>query len=189
MIERKYKESLQDYFKRNFDAICRRLKFLDKKAEDLSDFISPLDIIFCFEEAKHCFMMGDFTASIAMCAITIERWLAHILELPYYAPVDEESSEKDTLGKLNKKAYDIQMINRKTYNEVLLLKNLRTEHFHGIDPQTHKRPKNKKRHLKFSIENPQELGADISSLEKDAKKAIGILFNFYRKNSPYQTLK
>ena len=41
-------------------------------------------------------MMGDYVASMIMCAITVERHLPKLLELPYYAPTDKESARAAT---------------------------------------------------------------------------------------------
>ena len=86
-------QCLADYMQSNGDAIKERLCFLlDNYNPENDDYLSSPDIHYCFEEARHAFMMGDFVASIIMCAVTIERHLARLLGLPYYNPVDEKMS-------------------------------------------------------------------------------------------------
>jgi hypothetical protein len=76
-----------------------RLRFLLELHED-EDRLIPSDVWYCFEEARHTFMMGDFVASMIMCAVTVERHLAKLLEFPYYAPTDEKSAQTATGNRL-----------------------------------------------------------------------------------------
>ena len=80
-------EYIQAYFRSNNDAIKDRLRYLLELHEDEERLI-PLDVWYCFEEARHTFMMGDYVASMIMCAVTVERHLAKLLELPYHALAD-----------------------------------------------------------------------------------------------------
>ena len=82
-----------DYVKSNEDDVKNRLRFLlDNYNPENDDYLSAPDVHFCFEEARHAFLMGDFVASIIMCAVTIERQLAKLLGLPYHNPADEKTS-------------------------------------------------------------------------------------------------
>lgn len=93
--EKQIDEYLQEYFSSNSEAIKDRLRFLLELHED-EDRLIPPDVWHCFEEARHTFMMGDYVASMIMCAVTVERHLAKLLELPYYTPTDEESARAAT---------------------------------------------------------------------------------------------
>ena len=76
--EKQIEQYLLDYLKVNKEGIKNRLRFLLENWKIEDQVISP-DVYYCLEEAKHSFMMGDFVASIIMCAVTIERHLSRLL--------------------------------------------------------------------------------------------------------------
>ena len=94
-------EYFSDYMKANEQAIKSRLEFLIKHYKEQDQVISP-DVYYCFEEAKHTYMMGDFVACIIMCAVVIERRLAKLLEYPVYDPIDKNSAVSETGYKILK---------------------------------------------------------------------------------------
>ncbi len=69
--EKEIETYLNDYFQSNREAIKERLAFLLKFHED-EDRLIPPDVWYCFEEARHTFMMGDYVASMILCAVTVD---------------------------------------------------------------------------------------------------------------------
>jgi len=169
-----------DYVQSNEKAIKERLRFLlDNYNPENNDYLSPSDVYFCFEEARHAFMMGDFVASIIMCAVTIERQLAHLLGLPYYNPVDEKMSLEGDGKILIKTAKEKGIIDEELKDKLLELNTLRNDFVHGIDSSVHKRPQ-KQDPIKNALmwtENDVFQG----EVEENAKKAIKILFETHEK--------
>ncbi len=178
-----------DYVKKhnavNLKDCIKRLEFLVENFNDSIDFIGPVDVWFCFEEARHSFMVGNFVATIVMCSITIERWLSFLLSIPFYDYSGKEKqqkiSDKETLGKLNKYVHKIGLINDSLFGSIERLNELRTNFVHGIDHKTHSRPQQGKM-SKFTIMEPSNLGLNVTSLQQDAEEAILILFGFYREH-------
>ena len=62
--EKQIDEYLLAYIRSNSDAIKERLRFLLELHED-EDRLIPPDVWYCFEEARHTFMMGDFEDPVA----------------------------------------------------------------------------------------------------------------------------
>jgi len=164
---------LQDYFQSNKEAIKERLKFLTENYNEEDQLIPP-DVWFCFEEARHTFFMGDYVACIIMCAVTIERHLAKLMELPFYAPTDEQSAMTSTGEKLIKTARTKNIIDEDLENKLLELNTMRNDFVHGIDSSIHQRPqtndpiKNAFMWTEQSIFNEE--------IENKAKQAIKTLF-------------
>lgn len=185
MNEEVIRDRVKNYFENDLEDTVERLSFLLENFDDSVSFIGPHDVWFCFDEARHSFMVGNFVASISMCAITIERWLAFLLSIPFYDYPDREKqkerSDKDTLGKLNKYAHKIGLLNDSLYESITRLNHLRTNFIHGIDPATHKRPQ-EEHFTKFSINNPKYYGFVGRPLQKDAEEAIEIMFDFYKEH-------
>lgn len=169
-----------DYVQNNEEAIKDRLRFLlDNYNTKNEDYLSPPDVNYCFEEARHAFMMGDFVASIIMCAVTIERQLAKLLGLPYHNPVDEKISLAGVGEKIIKTAKEKGVIDEELKNKLLELNTLRNDFVHGLDSSVHKRPQ-KQDSVKnsFMWAEPNVLQNEI---ENNAKKAIKILFEAHDK--------
>lgn len=170
---------LQDYFQSNKEAIKERLAFLLEHYDE-EDQIIPPDVWFCFEEARHTFMMGDFVACIIMCAVTIERHLAKLLEMPYYAPTDERSALTATGEKLIKTARVKRIIDGDLETKLLELNKLRNDFVHGIESQhAHARPQTNdpiKRAFMWTEES-----VFTTEIENNARKAIRTLFEASKK--------
>jgi len=169
-----------DYVQSNEEAVKERLRFLlDNYNPENEDYLSPPDVHYCFEEARHAFMLGDFVASIIMCAVTIERHLATLLGLPYHNPVDEDTAKTEIGWTILKSAKDNNIINQDLFEKLETLFKLRNEFVHGISkenltdrigtgPQVKDPMKNA-----FMWTEPNVLQNEI---EENAKKAIKILF-------------
>jgi len=172
-------EYITDYMLSNKEAIKSRLRFLlDNYDDEDQDYLSWPDVFYCFEEARHAFMMGDFVASIIMCAVTIERQLAKLLGLPYINPVDKKVSLKGVGERVIKSAKEKGIIDDDLRVKLLELNKLRSDFVHGIDSLVHKRPQNQD-----PIKNTFmwiEPGY-TKEIEEDAKKAILILFETRKK--------
>lgn len=176
-----------DYTQSNEKAVKERLHFLlDNYNPENEDYLSPPDVNYCFEEARHAFMVGDFVASIIMCAVTIERQLAKLLGLPYHNPVDEKTSLEGTGEKIIKTAKAKEIIDEKLESKLLELNTLRNDFVHGLDSSVHKRPQ-KQDSMKnaFMWTEPNVLQNEI---EENAKKAIKTLFEA-REKLHYSKLK
>jgi len=164
-----------DYVQSNEESIKERLCFLlDNYNPENEDYLSPPDVYYCFEEARHAFMVGDFVASIVMSAVTIERQLSRLLGLPYHNPVDEKISLEGVGEKIIKTAKEKGIIDEELKDKLLELNTLRNDFVHGIDSSVHKRPQ-KQDSIKnaFMWTEPNVLQNEI---EENAKKAIKILF-------------
>ncbi len=164
-----------DYVQNTEEAVKERLRFLlDNYNPENEDYLSPPDVHCCFEESHHAFMMGDFVASIIMCAVTIERQLARLLGLPYHNPADEKISIAGVGEKIIKTSKEKGIIDEKLESNLLELNTLRNDFVHGIDSTVHKRPQ-KQDSIKnaFVWTEPNILQNEI---EENAKKAIKILF-------------
>jgi len=130
-----------DYMQNNEEAVKERLSFLlDNCNPENEDYLSPPDVHYCFEEASHAFMDGDFVASIIMCAVTIERQIARLLGLPYHNPVDEKISFAGVGKKFIKTAKEKGIIDEVLKDKLLELNTLRDDFVHRIDSTVHKRP-------------------------------------------------
>lgn len=164
-----------DYVQSNEFSIKERLRFLlDNYNPDNDDYLSPPDVYYCFEEARHAFIMGNFVASIIMCAVTIERHLARLLGLPYHNPVDEKTSLEGIGRKIIKTAKEKGIIDEKLESKLLELNTLRNDFAHGIDSSVHKRPQ--KQDLIKNGFMWTEASVLQNEIEDNAKKAIKILF-------------
>jgi len=176
-----------DYVQSNEEWIKERLCFLlDNYNPENEDYLSPPDVYYCFEEARHAFMVGDFVASIVMSAVTIERQLSRLLGLPYHNPVDEKISLEGVGEKIIKTAKEKGIIDEELKDKLLELNTLRNDFVHGIDSSVHKRPQ-KQDSIKnaFMWTEPNVLQNEI---EENAKKAIKILFEA-REKLHYSKLK
>ena len=176
-----------DYVQSNEEVVKERLRFLlDNYNPENEDYLSPPDVNYCFEEARHAFMVGDFVASIIMCAVTTERHLARLLGLPYHNPVDEQISLEGVGEKIIKTAKEKEIIDEDLEDKLLELNTLRNDFVHGIDSSVHKRPQKQD-----SIENAfmwTEPNISQNEIEENAKKAIKILFEA-REKLHYSKLK
>jgi len=168
----------KDYFQSNKEAIKERLAFLLELYEEEDQLIPP-DVLYCFEEARHTFMMDDFVACIILCAVTIERHLAKLLEMPYYSPTDERSALTATGEKLIKTAKAKRIIDGDLEKNLLELNKLRNDFVHGIDSQVHARPQTTDpiKHA-FMWTEKTVLAAEI---ENSARKAVRTLFEARKK--------
>jgi len=176
--EKQIDEYLQAYIRSNIDAIKDRLRFLLELHEDEDQLIPP-DVWYCFEEARHTFMMGDYVASMIMCAVTVERHLAKLLELPYYAPTDENSALAATGRRLINTAKDKGIIDETLQEKLLELNRMRSDFVHGLDSSVHTRPQAKDPMTNaFMWTEPAVVTAEI---ETRAKRALEILFETERK--------
>ncbi len=133
-------EYFSDYIKANEQAIKSRLEFLLEHYTEQDQVISP-DVYYCFKEARHTYMMGDFVACIIMCAVVLERRLAKLLEFPVYDPTDEKSALSETGYKILKPAFEKNIINQKMFKELEKLFELRNNYVHGVSKEN---PKDKK---------------------------------------------
>ena len=178
-IEAQIDKYLADYIFSNREAIKSRLKFLlDSYDDEDQDYLSWPDVFYCFEEARHTFMMGDFVASIIMSAVTIERHLAKLLGLTFYNPVDEEMSLEGVGEKIIKSAKTKGIIDNDLKIKLLELNKLRSDFVHGINSSVHKRPQNQDLIKNvFMWTEPSY----VQEIEENAKKAILILFEARKK--------
>lgn len=175
--EKQIEQYLLDYLKVNKEGIKNRLRFLLENWKIEDQVISP-DVYYCLEEAKHSFMMGDFVASIIMCAVTIERHLSRLLSLPFHAPADEKASLEFVGKKIIESAKEKSVIDNDLKKKLLELNKMRNDFVHGIDSEAHKRPQKKD-----PIENTFMWTEPTyaKEIEKNAKKAITILFEAMNK--------
>lgn len=177
--ESQINDYITDYLQTNTELIKSRLRFLlDNSNPDNPDNFFPPAVNYCFEEARHTFMMGDFVACIIMCAVTIERQLSNLLSLPYYDPVDEKLSLEGVGEKIIKSARNKGIINEDLEKKILELNSMRNDFVHGIDSSKHKRPQKQD-----SIENAL-MWVDSSfseEIENYAKTAIKIMFEVLNK--------
>ena len=172
-------EYIADYLQANIEIIKTRLLFLlENYHPENRDYLCPPDINYCFEEARHTFMMGDFVASIIMCAVTIERQLSNLLGLPYYDPVDEKISLEGVGEKIIKSAKTKGIINEDLEGKILELFTMRNDFVHGIDSSKHKRPQ-KQEPIENALMWTESFNSD--EIENCAKKAIKILFEVHNK--------
>ncbi|HQG57889.1 MAG TPA: hypothetical protein PLX79_02835 [Candidatus Dojkabacteria bacterium] len=174
----------KDYIQSNEKELKERLRFLlDNYNPENKDYLSSPDVYYCFEEARHAFMMGDFVASIIMCAVTIERQLAKLLDLPYRNPVDEETAKTKTGWKILEAAKNKQIIDQDLFEKLVTLFDLRNEFVHGISKENTTDKKGTRPQFKDSIKNAF-VWTDPSyakEIEENAKKAIKILFEAHDK--------
>lgn len=181
-----------DHVQSNEESIKERLRFLlDNYKPENEDYLSSPDVHYCFEEARHAFMMGDFVASIIMCAVTIERQLAHLLGLPYYNPVDEDAAKTKTGWNILNSAKDNNIINQDLFEKLETLFTLRNEFVHGISKENLADRKGARPQAKDSIKNAfmwTEPNVLQNEIEENAKKAIKILFEA-REKLHYSKLK
>ena len=173
-------EYFSDYMKVNEQAIKSRLEFLLEQYTEQDQVVSP-DVWYCFEEARHTFLMGDFVACIIMCAVVIERRLAKLLELPYYEPTDKNSALNGTGYKILKPAFDKKIINQELFEELEKLFELRNNYVHGISNENLKDKKGTRPQMKDPIKHAfvwtdQNYGKE---LEDDAQFAIKTLFRVW----------
>jgi len=176
--EEQIENYLREYIRSNKESIKKRLKFLLENYINEDQLIST-DIWFFFEEARHSFMMGDYVASMIMCSATIERYLAKLLEEPYYAPTDEKSAIKSTGKRLIETARKKKIIDNDLKNKLLELNKMRNDFVHGIESYVHTRPQ-----IKDPIRNVfMWTNKDVfrEEVENNAKKAIMILFEAMKK--------
>lgn len=124
-------EYFRKYIKENEKEIKSRLEYLIKNYTEQDQVISP-DVYYCFEEAKHTYIMGDFVACIIMCAVVIERRLAKLLEFPYYDPTDEKTAINETGYKILQSALENNIINQDLFDELVKLFELRNNYVHGV---------------------------------------------------------
>ena len=140
----------KDYIQSNEKELKERLRFLlDNYNPENKDYLSSPEVYYCFEEARHAFMMGDFLASIIMCAVTIERQLAKLLDLPYRNPVDEETAKTKTGWKILEAAKNKQIIDQDLFEKLVTLFDLRNEFVHGISKENTTDKKERDRNLKI----------------------------------------
>lgn len=173
-------EYFSDYMKANEQAIKSRLEFLIKHYKEQDQVISP-DVYYCFEEAKHTYMMGDFVACIIMCAVVIERRLAKLLEYPVYDPIDKNSAVSETGYKILKPAFENNIINNELFEELQKLFELRNNYVHGVSKENPKDKKGTRPQMKDPIKHAfvwtdQDYGKE---LEDDAQFAIKTLFRVW----------
>ena len=173
-------EYFSDYMKANEQAIKSRLEFLIKHYKEQDQVISP-DVYYCFEEAKHTYMMGDFVACIIMCAVVIERRLAKLLEYPVYDPIDKNSAVSETGYKILKPAFKNNIINQELFRELEKLFELRNNYVHGVSKENPKNKKGTRPQMKDPIKHAfvwtdQDYGKE---LEDDAQFAIKTLFRVW----------
>jgi len=175
---------LDDYWVANKDNITPRLVFLLQKYENMPDYAGPSDIYYYFEEARHTFMMGDFVASIIMCACTIELWMSHLLKIPYYQPrgTANEFDEK-TFEKLLDCCVAKGFISTDENKKLKKLMNMRTFYVHGKDVSKEKGCKREsKEKSKFWSSPELQRHYGVKSIGQDAQEAIEILFSFYKEH-------
>lgn len=172
--EEQIEQYFSDYIVSNKDAIKSRLRFLLDIWKQQDDQLIAPDVWYCFEEARHAFMMGNFVASIIMSSVTMERHLARLLGLPYFKPVDEKTSLEGVGEKVIKSAKEKGIIDDDLKKKLLDLNKLRADFVHGIDSNVHQRPQKKD-----SIINAfmwTEPTIHTKEIERNAKKSIKILF-------------
>lgn len=170
-------EYFNDYIKENEQAIKSRLEFLLEYYTEQDQVISP-DVWYCFEEARHTYMMGDFVACIIMCTVVIERHLAKLLEFPYYKATDKNSALSETGYKILKPAFENNIINQKLFEELEKLFELRNNYVHGVSKENPKDKKGTRPQMKDPIKHAfvwtdHDYGKE---LENDAQFAIKTLF-------------
>ena len=171
--EEQIENLINDQFIQNKNEIKRRLRFLLDNYTEQDQVISP-DVWYCFEEARHSFMIGNYISSIIMSAVTIERYIAKLLEMPYVAPVAQEEAHTCNGIKLINKAFDVGILNDEIKIKLEFLNQLRDDYVHGIDSTIHKRPQFKDPKCYIPIFLEQDNNCDL--IENNAKKAILILF-------------
>lgn len=190
-----YKKQVENYLKvywnSNKNNIIERLNFLLKEFENMPDYVGPTDIWYYFEEARHTFMMGDFIASIIVSASTIELWMSWLLKIPFYTPRGKSIEfDEFTFGRLLKTCISKKIINKQEESNLKKLNNLRTFYVHGKDvlekPGYKRESKSKS---KFWGSEILQNYYNVDSIEKDAKDAIKILFEFYRNHHYINELK
>jgi hypothetical protein len=125
--EEQIEQYFSDYIASNKDAIKSRLRFLLDIWEQQADQLITPDVWYCFEEARHAFMMGDFVASIIMSSVTMERYLASLLGLPYFKPVDEKTSLEGVGEKVIKSAKEKDIIDDDLKKKLLKLNKMRSD--------------------------------------------------------------
>jgi len=182
--EKQIDEHIADYFLSNKETVKDRLRFLiDNYNPENEDYLSSPDVYYCFEESRHAFLMGDFVASIIMCAVTIERQLAKLLELPYRNPVDEETAINETGRNILKSAKDNKIIDQVLFEKLESLFTLRNEFVHGISKESPIDRKGTRPQFKDPIKNAFMWTESNYSkeIENNAKKAIKILFEAHDK--------
>ncbi|MBC8147862.1 MAG: hypothetical protein H8E98_07765 [Bacteroidetes bacterium] len=170
-------EYFNDYIKENEQAIKSRLEFLLEYYTEQDQVISP-DVWYCFEEARHTYMMGDFVACIIMCTVVIERHLVKLLEFPYYKATDKNSALSETGYKILKPAFENNIINQKLFEELEKLFELRNNYVHGVSKENPKDKKGTRPQMKDPIKHAfvwtdHDYGKE---LENDAQFAIKTLF-------------
>ena len=175
----------KDYIQSNEKEVKERLRFLlDNYNPENEDYLSSPDVHSCFEEARHAFLVGDFVASIITCAVTIERQLAKLLDLPYQNPVDEETAKTKTGWKILEAAKNKKIIDQDLFEKLVTLFDLRNEFVHGISKENTTDKKGTRPQFKDSIKNAfmwTEPSVLQNEIEKNAKKAIKILFEAHDK--------
>ena len=177
--EKQIEQYFSDYIDSNKDAIKSRLRFLLDIWKQQDDQLIATDVWYCFEEARHAFMMGDFVASIIMSSVTMERYLASLLGLPYFKPVDEKTSLEGVGKRVIKSARKKNIIDDDLKKKLLKLNKMRTDFVHGIDSNVHQRPQKKN-----SIVNTfmwTEPTIHYKEIERKAKESIKILFEAMKK--------
>lgn len=163
----------------NKKAIKSRLRFLiENYNPENDDYVSTPDVYYCFDEAKHTFMMGDFVACIIMCAVTLERQLAKLLDLPYQNPVDEKTAKNKTGWSILHSAKENKIIDQDLFGKLETLFDLRNEFVHGISKENPTDKKGTRPQAKDPMRNTF-MWTDPSKakeIEENAKEAIKILF-------------
>jgi hypothetical protein len=169
-------EYFRDYMQANEEEIKSRLEFLLDNFATQDQLLSA-DVLYCFEEARHTYMMGDFVACIIMCAVVIERRLANLLEFPYPRPTDQKTALNDTGYKVLESALKNSIINQNLFDDLEKLFELRNNYVHGVSKENPKDKKGTRPQMKDPIKHnfvwTENYGKE---LEKDAQIAIKILF-------------
>ena len=114
-----------------------------------------------------------------MCAVTVKRHLANLLELPYHSPTDEESARVATGKRLIDTAKDKGIIDESLQEKLLKPNRIRSDFVHGLDSSVHTRPQ-----AKDPMTNAfmwTERAVMTAEIEEKAKRALEILFETERK--------
>lgn len=157
---------LREKDEQTFENRLERLMFLLKQWKEGMDFFVSATAFVYFEEARHTFLNGDFTACIAMSAMALEEFLRSIYRQA--GKDDIAKGRRFGFGSLIEEARKDKLINEQEYSDLKKLNTLRVRYIHPKD-------------WEVSVDLWPQLEDQLIGVEKDAQKALRILFRFVKR--------
>jgi len=152
---------LREYDEGSFDERLKRLKYVNQYIPQGNRLFGSTESYKIFNESTHCFIFGQYTATVVLSLSFIERRFQEY----YHLRMDKRA--KYTLDQLLKDAKDQEFLDLYLIDKINTLRLKRNPFIHYRDPNDLQSFQNRAMHIDT---HPDDL------LETDAKDAITLMF-------------